>query len=117
MLDLGPRPLLGYIANPLDRAADRRDDGWLSAHEANAGAYLIGGELVVLRKASEPQALFGLAEARALAPVRETDTVRAQIPSAMRAQYRFANSGCSRICKVGRSGQPAMNRSSRSFGD
>ena len=72
MLDLGPRPLLGYIANPLDRAADRRDDGWLSAHEADAGAYLIGGELVVLRKASEPQALFGLAEARALAPVRET---------------------------------------------
>ena len=72
MLDLGPRPLLGYIANPLDRAGDRRDDGSLAALDAKAGAYLVGGELVVLRKASEPDALFGLTEARALAPIRET---------------------------------------------
>jgi NAD+ diphosphatase len=72
MLDLGPRPLLGYIANPLDRAADRRDDGSLAALDAEAGAYLVGGELVVLRKASEPDALFSLTEARGLAPIRET---------------------------------------------
>jgi NAD+ diphosphatase len=64
--------LLGYIASPLDRATDRRDDAWLTGRDALAGAYLIGGELVVLRKASEPDALFGLAEARALATFRET---------------------------------------------
>ena len=73
MPDLGPSPLLGYIANPLDRAGDRRSDGSLGARDADAGAYLIGGELVVLRRASEPEALFGLAQARALAPV--TDSV------------------------------------------
>jgi NAD+ diphosphatase len=72
MLDLGPRPSLGYVASPLDRATDRRDDAWLAARDAEAGAYLIGGELVVLRKASEPDALFRLAEARALATFRET---------------------------------------------
>ena len=44
MLDLGPRPLLGYIANPLDRATDRRDDGSLAALDAKAGAYLVGGD-------------------------------------------------------------------------
>ncbi len=72
MSDVRPRPLLGFIANPLDRAADRRADGSLAAGDAEAGAYVIGGELVVLRRASEPQALFGLSAARALAPVRES---------------------------------------------
>jgi NAD+ diphosphatase len=72
MLDLGPRPVLGYIANPLDRAADRRDTDWLTARDTEAGAYLIGGELIVLRKSSALEAVFGLAEARAFAPVRET---------------------------------------------
>lgn len=72
MPDFGPRPLLGYIANPLDRAADRRTDGSLAARDGEAGAYVIGGELVVLRRASEPEALFALSEARALAPLQET---------------------------------------------
>jgi NAD+ diphosphatase len=72
MPDLGPRLPLGYVANPLDRAADRRGDGSLAALDAKAGAYLIGGELIVLRKESAPEALFGLAEARSLASARET---------------------------------------------
>jgi NAD+ diphosphatase len=72
MPDLGPRLPLGYVANPLDRAADRRGDGSLAALDAKGGAYLVGGELIVLRKASAPEALFGLAEARSLASARET---------------------------------------------
>src|SRR5262245_8713623 len=72
MPDLGPRLPLGYVANPLDRAADRRGDGSLAALDAKGGAYLVGGELIVLRKASAPEALFGLTEARALASAGET---------------------------------------------
>jgi NAD+ diphosphatase len=72
MPDLGPRLPLGYVANPLDRAADRRGDGSLAALDAKGGAYLVGGELIVLRKESAPEALFGLAEARSLASARET---------------------------------------------
>jgi len=72
MPDLGPKQPLGYIANRFDRASERRTDGSLAARDAEAGAYVVGGELVVLRKASAPEALFGLAEARALAPVRES---------------------------------------------
>ena len=72
MHDLGPRPLLGYISNRLDRATERRDDGSLAALDAQAGAYLIGGEVVVLRKGDALDPLFPLAEARALAPALET---------------------------------------------
>jgi len=71
MHDLGPRPLLGYISNRLDRATERRGDESL-ASLADAGAYLIGGELVVLRKGEVLNPLFPLADARALAPASET---------------------------------------------
>jgi NAD+ diphosphatase len=74
--DLGPKPILGYTATPLDRAAERRlDPAFLAAAEtdAQARAYAVGGELVVLKKTSDGlDPAFTLAEARALAPAAET---------------------------------------------
>src|SRR5437588_12820368 len=66
--DLGQRPLLGYTASPIERAAERRtDSAFLASLEASAGAYAVGGELVVLKKApSGLDPLFRLSEARAL---------------------------------------------------
>ena len=51
--DLGPKPRLGYALSRIDRVAERRADATaLAALErgADARAYAIGGELVVLRK-------------------------------------------------------------------
>jgi len=51
--DLGPKPRLGYAASRIDRAAGQRaDTAALAALEQDggAGAYAIGGEMVVLRK-------------------------------------------------------------------
>ena len=74
--DLGPKPLLGYTANPLDRAAERRtDEAFLAAAEADgrARAYGVGGELVVLKKSSTGlDPLFAPHEARALAASAES---------------------------------------------
>jgi NAD+ diphosphatase len=74
--DLGPRPRLGYAASHVDRAAERRSDAdALRALESDnhARAYVIGGELIVLRKtngALDP--LFPYAEARAFGGAAET---------------------------------------------
>lgn len=72
--DLGPRPALGYTASRLDRAVlSRCDDAALKRYSehAQAGGYVIGGELVVL-KAGEPcDPLFTPREVRALGSVRE----------------------------------------------
>ena len=71
--DLGPKPHLGYTASPLDRAADRRADLAPLAADPRAGAYVVGGELVITAKRDHGgDPLFGLAAARALAPARET---------------------------------------------
>jgi NAD+ diphosphatase len=74
--DLGPQPSLGYTANPLARAAERRDDaGFVAALQADDAArtYAIGGELVVLKKdGNNLDPLFTFAEARALAEAGET---------------------------------------------
>jgi NAD+ diphosphatase len=68
--DLGPKPRLGYTASLIERAAERRvDAAALAAHEADAQAraYVVGGELIVLNKAAEPHdPLFTLTQARAL---------------------------------------------------
>jgi NAD+ diphosphatase len=51
--DLGPKPRLGYIANPIGRASERRTDtAFLAAAAADprAATYVIGGELVILHK-------------------------------------------------------------------
>jgi NAD+ diphosphatase len=69
-LDLGPKPRLGYVASRLDRAADRRADAAAIAalgRDALSRSYLIGSELVALRKMScghDP--LFGVEETRGL---------------------------------------------------
>jgi len=74
--DLGPRPHLGYAASRVDRAAERRSDAdALRAleSEGRARAYLISGELVVLRitdGALDP--LFPCAAARAFEGAAET---------------------------------------------
>jgi NAD+ diphosphatase len=55
-LSLGPWPILGYADNVLDRAAGRRlDQEFLDACAARAtsGFYLVGGEMVVLKRAGD----------------------------------------------------------------
>jgi NAD+ diphosphatase len=75
-LDLGPRPRLGYSTSPVDRAAERRTDAEaLRALETDgsARAYVIGGELIVLRKTeAKPDPLFSCAVARCFAGAGET---------------------------------------------
>ena len=74
--DLGPKPHLGYVDSHIERAAEKRaDEAAIAAFAANANAraYVIGGERIVMQKAaplSEP--LFTLAQARALDHTTET---------------------------------------------
>jgi NAD+ diphosphatase len=73
--DLGPAPTLGYTNSTLERAAELRiasDKIAALATDPRAGAYVVGGELIVLKRAGGGQdALFTLPEATALAPVTE----------------------------------------------
>jgi NAD+ diphosphatase len=75
-VDLGPKPRLGYTHNRLERAAELRTDAAALAALAGdprAGAYVIGGDLIVLKKASPlNDPLFTLAEAAAIGPATET---------------------------------------------
>ncbi len=74
--NLGPPPRLGYTANALDRAvACRNNEATLTkfAGDARGRCYVIGGEMVVLKAASEQcDPLFSLEEATALGHRRET---------------------------------------------
>ena len=74
--ELGPWPYLGYTASRIDRAAAcRTDDAVLAKYAGDpaAGFYLIGGELVVLRKDGDSLApLFAADEAAAFGGARET---------------------------------------------
>jgi NAD+ diphosphatase len=74
--DLGPPPRLGYIENPLDRAALLRNDAAAMAKFAaqdRAIVYVIGGENIVMKaKGGANQPLFTPAEAHALGAVRDT---------------------------------------------
>jgi NAD+ diphosphatase len=74
--DLGPRPRLGYSASRVARAAERRADAdAMRALESDsrARAYVIGGELIVLRKSeAQPDPLFTCAVARGFAGAAET---------------------------------------------
>ena len=75
-LPFGPKPRLGYTASIIERAAGlRADAAGLSAlqKDANARAYLIGGEVVALNKTADSHdPLFTLSEAQALGPTAET---------------------------------------------
>ena len=74
--ELGPQPHLGYTRSLIDRAAERRlDAAWLGAcaNDAQTGVYVIGGEMIVLKKGNglhDP--MFKLDEARLLAANTET---------------------------------------------
>jgi NAD+ diphosphatase len=74
--DLGPQPRLGYTQSPIERVAERRGDtDWLAARLTDpcTAAYVIGGELIVLkRRGDELDPAFTAEEARALAPTAET---------------------------------------------
>jgi NAD+ diphosphatase len=74
--DLGPPPRLGYIENPLDRAALLRNDAAAMAKFAaqdHAGVYVIGGENIVMKANGEQNdPLFTPAEAHALGAVRDS---------------------------------------------
>jgi NAD+ diphosphatase len=73
--DLGPKPRLGYTASLIERVAERRPDAAALAaweNDPRARAYVIGGELVVLRRAADVNdPLFTLTEARALGRTAE----------------------------------------------
>jgi NAD+ diphosphatase len=75
-IDLGPRPHLGYTESLIERVAERRGDAaWLTAQatDARTRAYVVGGELIVLKNGGEiHDPLFTPDEARALAPLTET---------------------------------------------
>src|ERR1700694_3756319 len=74
--DLGPKPRLGYTDSRIERAAERRTDDAAPAAftaDASAGAYVIGGDLIVTKKGSPlNDPLFTIAEAHALGPATET---------------------------------------------
>jgi NAD+ diphosphatase len=74
--DLGPKPRLGYAQSRIERAGELRNDNAAIARLAaqpRAGAYVIGGDLIVMKKGlalNDP--LFTMQEARALGPASET---------------------------------------------
>ena len=73
--DLGPKPLLGYTANVLDRAAELRNNpAAMAALETDPGArtFIIGGDLICLHHGpGGDDPAFALIDAAAVAPVRE----------------------------------------------
>lgn len=74
--NLGPLPPLAYANSPLDRVSGRRSDEAFVRALANspaARAYVVGGELVVLKKHGETfDARFAFDEVGMLGPVRDT---------------------------------------------
>ena len=70
--DLGPKPRLGYSESRVERAAELRSDAAAIAALARdpaAGAYVIGGDWVVMKKGSPlSEPLFTLSEAQVLGP-------------------------------------------------
>ena len=72
---LGPKPLLGYTDSRLERAAELRIDRAAQDRmiaDARAATYLVGGEMIVVRKGEPNDPLFTLDEVRALGPVDES---------------------------------------------
>ncbi len=73
--DLGSRPRLGFAGSRIERAADRRGDAAALAAlagEPQSRFYLIGGEVVALKKASSGHdPLFAANEARGLGDAAE----------------------------------------------
>ncbi len=74
--DLGSKPRLGYTHSRIERAAEKRSDKAALiayARDPRAAAYVIGGDLIVMRKgASVNDPLFPMAQARAMEGAAET---------------------------------------------
>jgi NAD+ diphosphatase len=74
--DLGPKPRLGYAGSPIERAAEQRaDQAAITAYAADprAGAYVIGGDRIVMKTGSPlSDPLFAYAAARAFDGAAET---------------------------------------------
>ncbi len=76
--ELGPKPRLGYTSSLLDRMAQRREDAAIERlrEHPQAGVYVMGGELIVLKGAGQSgeiyNPLFSPAEAHVLGVVRES---------------------------------------------
>ena len=74
--ELGPKPRLGYTDSRPERAAERRTDNAALARLAadrQAGAYVIGGDMIVIKKGSPlNDPLFTMSEGSALGPAGET---------------------------------------------
>ncbi len=74
--DLDPKPRLGYTQSRIERVAERRaDQAWLAraAADARSATYVIGGELIVLKKSGDTlDAIFSFTDARALGEGLET---------------------------------------------
>ena len=76
LTDLGPKPHLGYTDSAIDRAAELRlntDALARLAADPRAGAYVVGGEMIVAAKNSGlADPLFSPYDAEALGPPTET---------------------------------------------
>src|SRR5262245_24956442 len=74
--DLGSWPQLGYAASRIERAAEKRTDAdAMRALEADANArwYVVGGELIAMRKTTSGlDPLFERSAAHALGDVAQT---------------------------------------------
>ena len=73
--DLGPKPRLGYTESRIVRAAELRPDAAriaALAADPRAGVYVMGGEMIVLKKATPNEPLFARADATALGAATET---------------------------------------------
>ena len=70
-----PKPVLGYADSRIERAAElRTNTAALEAMAADkrAGAYVIGGEMIVAKRGEPNEPLFTLEEARRFGPAEET---------------------------------------------
>ncbi len=73
--DLGPKPRLGYTQSRIERAAElRTDEAALArfAADPRAAAYVIGIDMIVMKKGAPSDPLFTLDQARALDGATET---------------------------------------------
>jgi NAD+ diphosphatase len=73
--DLGPKPRLGYTQSPIRRAAElrlKKVEVDALAARSDAGAYVIGGEMIIAKASELNDPLFTVAEAAALGETAET---------------------------------------------
>jgi NAD+ diphosphatase len=98
--NLGPKPHLGYVQSRLERGAELRSDDAVMARlaaEPRAGAYVIGGDLIVIKKgAARNDPLFTMTEAHALGPARET-VYLGSLEGAARFGYGIAPAAADRL--------------------